>query len=218
MAEPTPGVADPVERTQVWRSPAPLLLASKSHSRRSLLCAAGLDAEVIGPPVDERDVERRYLAAGGGLESLPAELAAAKALAVSAVRPEAYCLGGDQTLTLDGRIIHKSHDLDEAAATLATLSGRTHRLTSAFCVARGGRTLTAGEDHADLTMRTLDRGAISAYLVRAGAGALASVGVYQVEGLGVHLFDRIEGDHSVVLGLPMLKLLAWMRREGLIAL
>jgi septum formation protein len=202
----------------LWRGPGPLVLASKSESRRALFLAAGLDAESVAPEVDERAIEDRYLARGGPLEDLPAKLAEAKALAISAIRPQAYCVGADQTLTLDGRIFHKSRDLAEGAQTLSKLSGKTHRLTSAFCVARAGQPLVVHRDHADLRMRTLDPGEISRYLKRAGPGVLTSVGVYQGEGLGIHLFEHIEGDHSVVLGLPMLSLLSWMRRENLISL
>ena len=208
----------PTTLPPIWRGAAPLVLASRSESRRALLSAAGLEAEFVAPDVDERAVEDRYLARGGSLENVASELAQAKALAVSAERPDAYCIGADQTLTLEGRILHKSRDLAEAAQTLAALSGKTHRLTSAFCVARAGKALVVHRDHADVRMRALDPGEISRYLERAGPGVLASVGVYQGEGLGVHLFERIEGDHSVVLGLPMLSLLAWMRRENLISL
>ena len=170
------------------------------------------------PEVDERALEDRYFAGGGSIENVAVELARAKALAVSAKRPDAYCIGADQTLTLEGRILHKAKDLDEAAQTLAALSGKTHRLTSAFCVARAGQALVVHRDHADIRMRALDSDEISRYLERVGLSVLASVGVYQGEGLGIHLFERIEGDHSVVLGLPMLSLLAWMRRENLISL
>ena len=202
----------------IWPGAAPLVLASRSESRRALLAAAGLDAEVVLPAVDERALEDRHLARGGSLESLAAELARAKAFAVSAERPDAYCIGADQTLTFEGRILHKASDFAEAAQTLAALAGKTHRLTSAFCVARARQALVVHREHADVRMRALDPGEISRYLERAGRAVLASVGVYQGEGLGVHLFERIEGDHSVVLGLPMLSLLAWMRRENLISL
>jgi septum formation protein len=202
----------------LWRGDGPLVLGSGSASRRALLRAAGLDAEFTAPEVDERAVEDRYLAGGGSLENVASELAQAKALAVSAERPQAYCIGADQTLTLEGKILHKSRDLIEAARTLAELSGKTHRLTSAFCVARAGQALVVHRDHADLRMRTLDLAEISRYLERAGPSVLSSVGVYQGESLGIHLFEHIEGDHSVVLGLPMLSLLAWMRRENLISL
>ena len=202
----------------IWRGADPLVLASRSESRRALLSAAGLEAEYIAPDVDERAVEDGYLARGGSVENVALELAQAKALAASADRPDAYCIGADQTLTLEGRIFHKSRDLAEGAQTLAALSGKTHRLTSAFCVARAGQALVVHRDHADLRMRALDPGEISRYLQRAGPGVLTSVGVYQGEGLGIHLFEHIEGDHSVVLGLPMLSLLAWLRRENLISL
>jgi septum formation protein len=202
----------------LWRAAEPLVLASSSQSRRALLSASGLQAECVSPAIDERAVENRYLADGGPLENLALELARAKALAVSATRPDAYCIGADQTLTLEGRVFHKSADFVEAAQTLAALSGKTHRLTSAFCVARAGQALVVHRDHADIRLRALDPHEISRYLERAGRSVLASVGAYQGEGLGIHLFEHIEGDHSVVLGLPMLSLLAWLRRENLIAL
>jgi septum formation protein len=195
-----------------------LVLGSGSVSRRALLLAAGLDVEVVAPKVDERLVEDRYLAGGGSHENVASELARAKALAVSRERPLAYCIGADQTLTLEGKIVHKSRDLVEGARALGALSGKTHRLTSAFCVARAGQALVVHRDHADLRMRTLDPAEISRYLERAGPSVLSSVGVYQSESLGMHLFEHIEGDHSVVLGLPMLSVLAWMRRENLISL
>ena len=193
-------------------------MASRSESRRALLSAAGLEAKSVAPETDERALEDRYLARGGSIEIVVVELARAKALAVSAKRPDAYCIGADQTLTLEGRIFHKSHDLAGAATTLAALAGRTHRLTSAFCVARAGEALVVHRDHADIRMRALDQAEISRYLERAGPAVLSSVGAYRGEGLGIHLFERIKGDHSVVLGLPMLGLLAWMRRENLISL
>jgi septum formation protein len=202
----------------LWRGVGPLVLASRSESRRALLAAAGLDAESIAPEVDERALEDRYLVEGGAIEDVVIELARAKALAVSIKRPDAYCIGADQTLTLDGRIFHKSRDLVEGAQTLAALSGKTHRLTSAFCVARARAPLVIHRDHADLRIRALAPDEISRYLERVGPSVLSSVGAYQGEGLGVHLFEHIEGDHSVVLGLPMLGLLAWMRRENLISL
>jgi septum formation protein len=210
--------SSPNSSPSLWRGGQPLILASKSPSRQTLLSAVGLDAEVVAADIDERALEERHLARSGSLETLASELARAKALAVSAIRPDAYCLGADQTLTLEGRIFHKAINLKEAARSLAALSGKTHRLTSAFCVARSGQSLVIDSDHADLRIRSLDPVTISRYLNRAGPAALASVGGYQIEGLGAHLIDQIEGEHSVILGLPMLALLAWLRRENLILL
>ncbi len=202
----------------LWASAAPLVLASKSASRRALLEACGLAVEPAPVALDERALEERFFAEGGSVERLASALARAKALAASALRPDAWCLGADQTLTVGTRLLHKARDRAEAAESLAALSGRTHRLTSAFCVARGGVALVVDRDAAELGMRPLDEGAILRYLDAAGPGVLASVGVYQLEGLGVHLFDEIRGDHFTILGLPLVKLLAWFRGEGLLRL
>jgi septum formation protein len=202
----------------LWSGDGPLILASTSSSRLALLKAVGLEAEVVAPGIDERALERRHFEDGGSVEGLASVLARVKALAVSAMRPDAYCLGADQTLAVDGLVMHKSHDIAEAAKSLSALAGKTHRLVSAFCVARRGAALFVGHDHADLRMRPLDPETISRYLSRAGVAALSCVGAYQVEGLGAHLFDRVDGENAVVLGLPMLKLLAWLRHESLISL
>ncbi len=213
----TPSAAAPPSRS-LWIGPAPLILASKSASRRAMLDACGLAGESLAVDLDERAVEQRFLAEGGAAEGLACALARAKALAASALTPEAWCLGADQTLTIGTRLLHKARDRAEARQSLADLAGRTHRLTSAFCVARRGEALVIDSDVAELAMRPLDRAAIERYLDAAGPEALASVGVYQLEGLGVNLFESVRGDHFTVLGLPLMKLLAWLRREGLLAL
>jgi septum formation protein len=202
----------------VWAGEDPLILASRSSSRRALLNAAGIGAEVVSPDIDERRVEERYLAEGGSIDGVALRLAQVKAVSASLSCGQAFCLGADQTLTLGERLLHKPRDHAEAAHSLAALAGRTHRLTSAFCFARGGKPLIAESDTADLHMRALDAREIARYLDLAGPAVLSSVGVYQLEGLGVHLFDRIEGDHATILGLPILKVLAWLRGQGLIAI
>ena len=201
-----------------WVDDAPLVLASRSAARLAMLASAGLPAELVPADIDERGLEEQYLARGEPLEGLASSLAQAKALAASAVRPDAYCLGADQTLTLGPQLLHKPANLAEAAETLTALSGQTHRLTSAFSIALAGETLVTDSDAARLTMRTLSRDEISRFLDFVGEAALSSVGAYQVEGVGVHLFERIEGGHWTVLGLPMLKVLAWFRSQGLLAL
>jgi septum formation protein len=207
-----------VVAAEVWVGEDPLILASKSPSRRDLLAAAGLAAEVVSPDIDERAVEERYLAERGSIDGVALCLARSKALAASLLREQAFCLAADQTLIVGERLMHKPRDLAQAARSLAVLAGRTHRLTSAFCVARNGISLFAGSDTADLHMRALDAREIARYLDLAGPAVLCSVGAYQIEGLGVHLFDRIDGDHATILGLPILKLLAWLRCQGLVAI
>lgn len=205
-------------RPEVWAGEDPLILASKSSSRRDLLAAVGLTVEAVSPDIDERAIEERYFAEGGTQDGLALCLARAKALAGSLSRDHVFCLGADQTLSIGGRLLHKPRDLAEAAHSLAVLAGRTHRLISAFCVARGGKQLFAESDSADLHMRALDARQISKYLDLAGPSVLSSLGAYQIEGLGAHLFDRIDGDHATVIGLPIFKLLAWLRSQGLLVI
>ena len=217
MTEPGPSDRPAPPRT-LWVASRPLVLASKSATRRALLDAAQIPYATAPADVDERALEATYFAAGGEVDGLARALAIAKALAASRTRPEAFCLAADQTLTIAGRILHKPAGMGEAAATLRALAGRTHRLTSAFAIAIAGRLVAADDDVADLAMRALDEREIARYLERAGPEILSSVGAYQLEKLGVHLFESIRGEHSTILGMPMLKLLAWLRREGLIAL
>jgi septum formation protein len=202
----------------LWIGATPLLLASKSASRRALLAAAGVPFDSLPAEIDERALEAEVLRTGEAASGLAAALARAKARDVSVLRPNALTLGADQTLSVEGRLVHKSATLEEAAAALGAMSGRTHRLTSAFALAHGGRIVAEDSDVADLTMRALDAAQIERYLAVAGASVLASVGAYQLEGLGAHLFDAIAGEHSTILGLPMLKLLAALRGLGLLAI
>lgn len=211
-------VASVSTQALLWRAEVPLILASKSAARRAMLEAAGLHPEVMSVDVEERALEESFLLEGGRPDKLAAALAEAKALAASRTRPDAYCLGADQTLALGDSLLHKPRDVAEAARSLAKLAGRAHRLTSAFAIARGGRTLAVDADHADLFMRDLDRRTIELYLELAGPVVLSSVGAYQLEGLGAHLFDRVKGDFTTILGLPIFKLLRWLRHEGLISL
>lgn len=199
----------------LWRAEAPLVLASGSATRRRLMEAAGLPFEVVSPQVDERALETEL----GHTEpaNLALALARAKALAVSAERPDALVVGADQALSCQGALVHKSATREAALQTLLRLSGRTHRLTSAFALIRAGEVLAAEADSADMTMRDLERSALALYLDAAGDAVLGSVGVYQWEGLGAHLFARVEGEHSTILGLPMLKVLAALRRLGALA-
>ncbi|MET7246417.1 Maf family nucleotide pyrophosphatase [Methylobacterium sp. EM32] len=201
--------------SSLWRGPAPLLLASTSPTRRMLLDSAGLAVETRAPGVDERAVEAE--AAGLSPQDLAGRLAAAKAGAVAAHAPDRVVIGADQVLDLDGTVFHKPADRAGAAAHLARLQGRTHALHSAVALAVDGAVADRFVVTARLTMRPFGEAGIAAYLDAAGPTITGSVGAYQLEGVGIHLFDRIEGDHSTILGLPLLPLLARLRARGLLA-
>lgn len=207
-------MADATRGNPLWRGTAPLLLASKSAARRALLDAARLPFEVVSAEVDERAIEAQAVKEGADPAGVALTLAHAKALAGAAAHPGRVVIGADQTLALGDDAFHKPADRAAAKAQIARLAGRTHALHSAVAVARDGAVLWATVESAHLAMRPLDDTAIEAYLEAAGEAMLASVGGYQLEGLGIHLFARVEGDHSVILGLPLLPLLGFLRSEG----
>lgn len=190
-----------------------LILASGSQTRHRLLETVGLVCEIVRPKVDEREIE------AGMPDAVPVDLALAlaRAKALSIKVNGAWIIAADQILSQAGRFFHKASTREEGLATLSALAGRTHRLTSAFVIAKDGQVVVEGWDEAHLTMRDLSPSALSLYLDRASP-ALESVGVYQIEGLGLHLFEAVEGDYTTILGMPMLKLLAALRRLGALAL
>jgi len=200
----------------IWRGSKPLLLASQSPARQALLANAGIAFAAIPAKIDERAIQ-----AASGLSS-PGEIAALlareKAVSVSLAHPDHFVVGADQTLTLGERLFSKPAGRAQAAGQLRDLAGRTHELHSAVAVARDGEILFADVAVATMTMRPLDEAAISLYLDAAGEAVTASVGAYQVEGLGIHLFERIDGDHFTILGLPLPPLLKFLRSEQLLAL
>ena len=198
-----------------WREKYPLILASQSHARQALLAGAGIGFEAIPAEIDERAVQRASgLSAPSEIASL---LACEKALSVSMRLPERFVVGADQTLALEKRLFSKPTGRAEAAAQLRALAGRTHELHSAVAVARDGKILFEEVTSARMTMRPLGEADIETYLDEAGEAVTSSVGAYQLERLGVHLFERIEGDHFTILGLPLLQLLAFLRGAGLLA-
>jgi septum formation protein len=201
----------------LWRGKAPVLLASKSSARRALLAAAAIPFESVAAEIDERALEAPLRKAGADAAKIAAHLARAKALAVSGLRPDRLVLGADQTLALDAETLPKPRNLHEAKAQLVRLSGRSHVLYAALCVARVDRVLFETVQSATLTCRPLSADFIDGYLAVAGESVLASVGAYQIEGLGIHLFERIDGEQATILGLPMLPLLAFLRKEGSLA-
>jgi len=199
----------------LWRGDNPLILASQSRARRMLLANAGIDVEAIPAGIDERAVQAA--ARTTAPSNIAAVLAGEKALAVSARQPGRHVVGADQTLALGERLFNKPDGRAGAFEQLRALAGHSHQLHSAVAVARDGAILFEQVAVADMTMRALSEPDISAYLAAAGDAVAASVGAYQFEGLGVHLFERIDGDHFTILGLPLLPLLGFLRSQRLLA-
>lgn len=198
----------------LWRGRNPLILASQSRARQMLLANAGFRCEAVPAEIDERGAQQASgLSAPGEIAAL---LAREKALWVSVRHPRGYVIGADQTLALEQRLFSKPAGRAQAAEQLRDLAGRSHELHSAVAVARDGKILFEAVAVARMTMRQLSGAEIRAYLDEAGEAVISSVGAYQLEGLGVHLFERIEGDHFTILGMPLLPLLAFLRSERLL--
>jgi septum formation protein len=195
----------------------PLVLASSSRTRAKMLEAAGLSFVTEPPGLDEATMRE---ALGGEDLLTPHDvaevLARAKAEAVSDLAPEAFVIGADQVLVLGNSMLGKCQSMEEARRTLLDLSGRTHELHTAVALARNGEAIWAYTDVATLSMRKLTPQFIGRYLAAAGEDVLQSVGAYQVEGLGLELFEKIEGSHFSILGLPLLPLLNQLRALGAI--
>ena len=198
----------------IWRGKTPLVLASQSRARQTLLENAGLNFEALPADIDERAIQQKSgLLQPGQIAAL---LAQEKALSISRKMPDRYVVGADQTLALGTRLFSKPAGRAQAAEQLQALAGNTHELHSGVAVARGSMVLFSEVAVARMTMRSLGGDEIRTYLDAAGEAVTTSVGAYQLEGLGVHLFERIEGDHFTILGLPLLPLLAFLRGQGLL--
>ena len=193
-----------------------IILASGSPHRRALLRNAGLEFSVEKPDIDERAVEAALAGSGATPEDVAAVLAEAKAVAVSERHPDALVIGSDQMLSLGDELLHKVADMEAARRQLLRLSGRMHQLSSAVVLAGQGEAIWRHTSVAHMTMRKLDPAAIGRYLSDVGDVALGSVGCYQIEGRGIRLFEKIEGDFFTIVGLPLLPLLAALRDKGAI--
>ena len=193
-----------------------IVLASGSRFRKAMLEAAGVDIDVVPAEIDERTVEKTLEGTGASPEDVAQVLAEAKALDVSERQPGRLVLGCDQTLSLGDELFHKPKDMEAARRHLLKLSGRTHRLNSAAVLARNGAALWRHVGVASLTMRKLEPAFIGRHLARVGPMALNSVGAYQIEGEGVQLFEKIEGDFFTIVGLPLLAVLKELRALGAI--
>lgn len=191
-----------------------LVLASGSAARRAMLEAAGVAFAVRPSSVDEGPIQAVH--GDRPAEDLALELAKAKALDVSRADPGAWVLGADQTLSFAGGRLDKAASLDETRLRLKALRGKPHSLHSAAALARDGQVIWAGGDTAVLWMREVSDAFLEAYLAAEGEALLSVVGAYRLEGRGAQLFDRVEGDHFTVLGLPLWPVLAELRRAGVL--
>lgn len=196
--------------------PERLVLASASAARAGLLRAAGVAFTIVPAMVDEARLKRDSRVAGDPPIDCAIALAAAKAVEVSRRDPQSLVIGADQILVLDGDWFDKPADLAEAAAQLRRLRGRTHTLETAVCVAAGGAALWHSVSSPEMTMRRFSDAFLAAYIAAEGDALLGSVGAYRLEGSGVQLFSWINGDHFAVLGLPLIELLGFLRRRGVL--
>jgi septum formation protein len=194
----------------------PLILASGSATRAGLLRAAGLAFAVMVPGVDEAALKEAARAEGIPPADAALLLAEAKAARISRRNPDALVIGADQLLVCDGAWFDKPADAEAAKGQIARLSGRRHELVTAVLCHRGGVRVWQHVSVPRLTMRALRPEVIADYVAAEGEAVTKSVGAYRVEGLGLRLFSRIEGEHTEILGLPMLPLLAFLRQHGVL--
>jgi septum formation protein len=198
---------------QFWSAPAPLILASRSLARRTMLSAAGIPIEIVHAQIDERAIERT-LAGKRDPDELALLLSWEKASTVSFKMPSRLVIGADQTLAMGSVRFNKPTSRDEARAQLQRLRGQSHTLHSAVTLVQDGSVLFKVVDIARLRMRNFSDAFLEEYLEAAGPSVTESVGGYQLEKLGVHLFERVEGDYFTILGMPLLPLLAFLRQQG----
>jgi septum formation protein len=192
---------------------SPLILASGSAARQTLLKNAGLEFAAVPAHVDERAIEESLPLAGKDPVSVARHLALAKAVEVSGRYPGAFVIGCDQTMSLGDRIFHKAASLEEARATLISLRGKAHFLNSSVCLVLDGELLWSEVSRACMQVRDFSDDFLDRYVTRNADSILSSVGCYQLEGEGVQLFDAIAGDYFTILGLPLLPLLAALRQH-----
>ena len=192
-----------------------LILASKSAARRAMLNEAGVSFEAVSAEIDEEAVKLKLH--GFAAQDMAAALAEAKALTLRSIS-DALILGCDQTLQCEsGEMLHKPESLDELATQLHMLSGTTHQLHSAAVVVENGVIVWRATESVSLRMRALSDAFIASYVRDYGADVMNCVGGYQIEGVGVQLFEQIEGSHFAILGLPLLRLLGYLRERGVLA-
>ncbi len=192
-----------------------LVLASKSQARRAMLAAAGIAVELVPADIDERVLDTAWTEAGRSPAEIARLLAEEKAKAVSRLRPGIAVIGADQTLALGTRRFSKPQTLEQARAQLLAFRGKAHHLHSGVALVRDGTILSSTVSSAAMHVRAFSEAFLDDYMAAMGDKVLESVGCYQFESVGIQLFERVEGDYFTILGMPLLALLAALRREGL---
>jgi septum formation protein len=195
---------------------APLILASASASRKKLLTAAGVAFTADPADLDEDALIAGLAGRGADAVQVASELAGQKALSVSRRHPGCLVLGGDSVIALGASLLGKCTNMDEAKVLLHKLSSKEHLLVSAAALARDGALLWTHASPCRMAMRSLSRKFLDDYLAQEGPAILSSVGCYHFEGRGAQLFDKVDGDYFSVLGLPLLPVLAELRKEGVL--
>jgi len=197
-------------------SDPPLILASASLARRAVLKAAGLVFETIPVAIDEAEFQASASAEGREAAEIAQMLAETKALRVSRRRPEALVIGADQILVCENRSFDKPGNLAAAREQLRFLRGRTHVLETAVACARSGEIIWQHRARPRLRMREFSEAWLDRYLDLETPEILNCVGAYRIEGLGIQLFDAVEGEHAAILGIPLLALLRFLRQHGVL--
>lgn len=193
-----------------------LILASQSRFRAGLLAAAGVAVETMAAHIDEAEVKQAARAEAASAEDTALLLASLKAERIARRHPEALVIGADQMLVCDGAWFDKPPDMEAARAQLLALRGRAHTLVTAVLCQRGGQRIWQHLAKPRLVMRDFSETFLDQYLAQEGEILTTTVGAYRIEGLGLQLFDRIEGEHSEIVGLPMLPLLGFLRQHGML--
>ncbi len=193
-----------------------LILASGSPFRKQLMEAAGLTFDAEPARIDEREIEAPLILSGAAPDVVAAALAKAKAQDVANRNTQAYVIGSDQVMSMDGRLFHKCTSVEMAREQLWSMRGKTHRLSSAISIVRQGEEVWNHVSIADLTFREFTETFLDSYIANAGSKVLLTVGAYSYEGLGQQLFEKVEGDFFTIIGLPMLPLLAALRDLAII--
>lgn len=199
-----------------------LILASSSQTRADLLENTGLSFEIVPPRVDEAIIKQVFDLQATDPDDIANVLAQAKAQDISKIRPDSLVIGGDQILVLSGQnegleIFEKPKNKEEAYKTLFKLRGKTHQLISAISLVKNEEVIWTHSETANLTMREFTPEFLGNYIAHCSDDILSSVGAYQLESFGIHLFEEIKGDYFTILGFPIIALLAKLRDEGYIS-